>query len=224
MIERGELEALEDFEHDGVKVLASRLGYRITERFVHTYFGRVFDNPVVVFTEELLKPEIQDVEAFVDGVNNIVEAQQRSAQAYFEDGTVEDACPPLRAILHIMAHGHFEGKDARHPEIRALFTREAMLDSDWYRERLLTKQRRDVALWKRHVDSLTAFANKPGYAHEARRLHVEERLELARHELAHASSPEYVHSLEGTLGADPIRAAGVETTVTTKAWADVVMN
>ena len=35
-----------------------------------------------------------------------------------------------------------------------LFTREAMLASDWYRERLAVKQERDVALWKRHVAAL----------------------------------------------------------------------
>ena len=112
LIEAGHLEKLEDFEFDGKKVLASRLGYRITAKFVHTFFGRVFDNPTAVFTEEILKPETQDPAVFADGVDNIVEAQQRVAQAYFADGTVEDACPPLKALLHIMAYGHLRGKDA----------------------------------------------------------------------------------------------------------------
>jgi hypothetical protein len=34
------------------------------------------------------------------------------------------------------------------PALRALFTREAMLASDWYHERLVVKQR-DIALWAR---------------------------------------------------------------------------
>ena len=36
-------------------------------------FGRVFDNPSAVFTEEILKPETQDLAVFADGVNNIVD-------------------------------------------------------------------------------------------------------------------------------------------------------
>ena len=51
-----------------------------------------------------------------------------------------------------MAHGHYQGKDARDPEIRALFTREALLASDWYKERLRVKQERDVELWTHVCD------------------------------------------------------------------------
>src|SRR5690606_5068806 len=45
LIAEGCLEQVTDFEYEGRKVLASRLGYRITGKFVHTFFGRVFDNP-----------------------------------------------------------------------------------------------------------------------------------------------------------------------------------
>ena len=79
LIEAGHLERLEDYELEGSTVLASRLGYRITAKFVHTFFGRVFDNPTAVFTEDILKPELQDPAVFADGVANIVEAQQRVA-------------------------------------------------------------------------------------------------------------------------------------------------
>ena len=185
-------------------MLASRLGYRITAKFVHTFFGRVFDNPTAVFAEEILKPEIQDPAVFADGVENIVEAQQRVAEAYFADGTIEDACPPLRALLHIMAYGQYEGKDAGHPEIRALFTRDALLASDWYRERLAIKQKRDVALWERHVRSLTEFLARAGHRDEAERLGIAGRLERARAELERVTSPDYRGSLVGTIGADPI--------------------
>ena len=161
-------------------MLASRLGYRITAKFVRTFFGRVFDNPTAVFTEEILKPEIQDPAVFADGVDNIVEAQQRVAEAYFADGTIDDACPPLKALLHIMAYGHYEGKDAGHPEIRALFTREALLASDWYLERLAIKQKRDVALWERHVRSLTEFLSRAGHREEAERLGIAGRLDHAQ--------------------------------------------
>jgi len=210
LIEAGHLEKLEDYEYEGRRVLASRLGYRITARFVHNFFGRVFDNPTAVFAEEILKPEIQDPAVFADGVDNIVEAQQRVAEQYFADGTIEDACPPLRALLHIMAHGHYEGKDANHPEIRALFTREALLASEWYQERLAIKRQRDVALWERHVGSLTDFLARAGHREEAERLGIAERLEHAREELRRVSSPEYLASLVGTIGADPIHRAPKE--------------
>ncbi len=204
LIEAGHLEKLEDYDFEGTRVLASRLGYRITAKFVHTYFGRVFDNPTAVFAEEILKPELQDPAVFADGVANIVEAQVRVAEAYFADGTIEDACPPLKALLHIMAHGQYEGKDAHHPGIRALFTREALLASDWYHERLAIKQQRDVALWKRHARSLTEFLARAGHRDEAKRLGIAERLEHARGELERVSAPEYLTALVGTIGADPI--------------------
>ncbi len=104
-------------------MLASRLGYRITAKFVRTFFGRIFDHPDRVFDEAYLRPETQDLEAFVDGVNNVTEAQERVALQAFDDGSIDDACPPLRAVLSIMAHGKYEGKDAHHPDIRKLFTR-----------------------------------------------------------------------------------------------------
>ena len=204
MIERGELEKVEDFEFEGRQVLASRLGYRITASFVHTYFGRVFDNPVAVLTEELLRPESQSLAVFADGVDNIVEAQQASAKLYFDDGSVENACPPLKALLHIMVFGHFEGKGITDPEIRALFTRESLLSSDWYKERLLMKQKREVSLWSRHVETLSNFLAKPGYAAEAARLKVSERLQAARAELLRVSGSGYLEELQGSLGADPI--------------------
>jgi hypothetical protein len=204
LIEAGHLERLEDYELGGRRVLASRLGYRITAKFVHTYFGRVFDNPAAVFTDEILKPEIQDPAVFADGVDNIVEAQQRVAAAYFEDGTIEDACPPLKALLHIMAHGSYEGKDASHPEIRGLFVRDAMLASDWYQERLAVKQQRDVTLWERHTRSLSEFLARAGHRDEARRLGIAGKLEHARAELERVSAREYLSALVGTIGADPV--------------------
>ncbi len=204
LIEAGHLEKLEDYEFAGRPVLASRLGYRITAKFVHTYFGRVFDNPTAVFEEEILRPEVQDPAVFADGVHNITEAQQRVAEAYFADGTIEDLCPPLKALLHIMAYGQYQGKDAHHAEIRALFSREALLSSDWYHERLVVKQQRDLALWERHVRSLSEFLTRAGHRDEAARLGIPAKLEHARSELDRVRSPEYLTALVGTIGADPI--------------------
>ena len=118
------------------------------------FLGRLFETPDVVFTEEMLRPEKQGMELFAAGVDAIVEAQRRVALNYFEDGSVDAACPPLKALLHIMAHGEFEGMTLNDPRFRGLFDREVVLASDWYKERLRTKQQRDVALWQRHLAAL----------------------------------------------------------------------
>jgi hypothetical protein len=206
MIENGYLEPLEDFEHDGSNVLASRLGYRITAKFVHQYLGRIFDNPVVVLNEELLKPETQDIEVFVDGINNIVENQQRVAQQYFDDGSIEDACPPLAALLHIMVDGQYQGKSVHDESIRQLFTRDYLINSDWYQERLETKQQRDIKLWQKHVLSLEFYKEKDRVIDdESSSVDLDDLLETTEARLAIVQSPDYLQSLIGTIGADPLR-------------------
>lgn len=208
MIERGYLEPLVDFDHQGRQILASRLGYRITSRFVHANFGKIFDSPMAVFDEAMLRPESQDLEAFADGVDNIVEAQRRVAQNYLDDGSVNDACPPLKAILHIMATGSYEGKDVNHPEIRSMFTRDALLASDWYQERLFIKQQRDLALWKRHEAHLQRFLDRQNPLTEVERGQYALLLGQARQELAYVDSAQYLKDLSGTLGADWIHRQG----------------
>jgi hypothetical protein len=203
LLERGYIERVEDFEWEGRKVLASRLGYRITEQFAERFLGRVFETPDAVFTEPLLRPETQDRAQFVSGIDAMVEAQQRVARLYFDDGSVEHACPPVKALLHIMAHGHYQGNGIESPAIRGLFQREGLLGSDWYQERLRVKQRKDVALWRRHVENLErALENMD--AGEAKRLELDTRLAAARDELARVKSAEYLGSLVGTIGADPM--------------------
>jgi hypothetical protein len=128
------------------------------------------------------------------------------AEAYFQDGSIEDACPPLRALLNIMAHGHFEGKDAHHPDVRKLFTREALLTSEWYGERLAVKQERDVELWRRNVRALSEFLQQPSHRDEAERLDIAGRLARAKAELERVSAPQYLSTLQGTIGADPVHS------------------
>jgi hypothetical protein len=201
MISEGLLEHIEDFQLGGRTVLASRLGYRITPRFVDRFLGRLFETPDVVFTEEMLRPEKQSLELFAAGVDAIVEAQRRVAMNYFEDGSVEAACPPLKALLHIMAHGEFEGMGLDDTRFRALFDRDAVLGSEWYRERLRIKQKRDIALWRRHVAALQNF--HPSTTAATTHFNVEERSQAARKQLARVSSPAYLVELRGTIGADP---------------------
>jgi hypothetical protein len=199
----GYLEPLRDFDYEGRKVLASRLGSRITKKFVNTFFGRVFNHPHVVLTEEMLKPELQGMDLFVEGMENVVATQKRVAALYFEDGSIEWACPPLKVLLHIMRDDHWEGKTLDDPEVRAMFTRESVLASDWYRARLEAKQRVDIRLWDRHASYLERFLKNSSYASEAERLGLPRRLEEAERKLREARDPAYLEFLRGSTGAEP---------------------
>lgn len=203
LIENGYLEKIADFEHDGRTIEASRLGYRINESFVATFFGRMFSAADTVFSEDMLRPELQSMDDFVDGLDNIIETQRRVALNYFEDGSIDAACPPLKALLHIMAYGSFDGKTVGDPAIRALFSRETLVTSDWYQARLNAKAEVDQALWKRHLGYLENFLSKPNYQSELERLRIHERIATAKETLARVSSPEYRDSLTGMTGTDP---------------------
>jgi hypothetical protein len=200
------LEKCRDFVHNGKTVLASRLGYRINSRFVRRFFGRVFNHPNSVCTDEMLRPELQDMDVFVDGMENIVATQKRVAQMYFNDGSVEQACPPLKALLHIMLHDQWEGQGLENPAFRQLFTRESLLASDWYAARLAAKQQVDRKLWRRHIDYLDKFLKLPSHSDEAERLGIAARLEHAKKTLDQVNSPAYLESLRGTIGAEPLDA------------------
>ena len=105
-----------------------------------------------------------------------------------------------------MAHGDFEGKSINDPEVRALFDRETVLESDWYLARLDAK----LAVRRRTLTSqivlLEAFLEKEVYASEAKRLNIQERLDQARERIKIADeTPEvYLKKLRGTLGADVV--------------------
>ncbi|MCC5849043.1 MAG: hypothetical protein JJU29_13235 [Verrucomicrobia bacterium] len=202
LIENGYLEKLEDFEHDGKPVLASRLGYRITENFARSIFGRVFSHPDLVLTEEMLKPELQSLEYFVDGISNIVEAQRKAAHNYFEDGGIDLAIPPLKALLHIMAHGDYEGKTLDDPEIRGMFTLEATLESDWYKARLEKRHGLEKDRLKLLIHSLEGM-EKTQNGFEDDRLEVTKKISNLRNQLAKLEKDPAaaIGELHGTIGA-----------------------
>jgi hypothetical protein len=200
------LEKCVDFEHNGKKILAGRLGYRINARFVRRFFGRVFNHPQAVCTDEMLRPELQSMDVFVDGMDNIVATQKRVAQMYFDDGSIAQACPPLKALLHIMLKDEWEGHGLDNPEFRKLFTRESLLTGDWYAARLIAKQKLDRKLWRRHIEYLDKFLKRPSHADEADRLGIKNQLERAHKTFQQVDSPAYLESLRGTIGAEPIEA------------------
>ena len=200
LIDNGYLEKVDDFEFEGRKILASRLGFRITAAFVDRFLGRMFEVPNAVFPEEILRPELQERSLFASGVDAIVEAQRLVALNYFEDGSVENACPPIKALLHVMAYGEYKGIRGGSLELLRMFTREALLSGDWYRERLRTKQAIDVGLWARHTHALESFLDTglpPG------QVDLAARLRLARQQMQRVRQESYLSELAGTIGADP---------------------
>jgi hypothetical protein len=204
MVAQGWLERMEDFSYGGRTVFASRLGYRITAHFVRACFAKVFDNPAAVLDEAMLRPESQDMAAFVDGIDNICAAHKRVAQGYFRDGSIQDACPPLAALLHIMADGHYQGQGIDAPQVRSLFTADYLLQSDWYRERLALKQARDVQLWHKHRYYLLQQLAETSVSEADLRAELEARIREVERMLQVVSNPDYLERLRGTLGADRV--------------------
>ena len=205
LIAEGALERIEDFEHNGEQVLASRLGYRMTQAFSRKYFGRIFLHPHAVFTPAMLQPELQDPDVFAESVATIVMTHERVAKAYFDDGTIELAIPPLRALLEIMAYGtSAQGWDLDSPEFRALFTRSSILASGWYAERLDAKQFAAASRAEAGLKALQLFATTPGNEEPAGRLDVPSRIRAAEAEYTRFSSAEYRSQIVGTVGRQPL--------------------
>lgn len=204
LIKDGYLERIEDFEYEGRTVQASRLGYRMNQAFASTFFGRIFLHPDVVFTEEMLRPELQDEAVFADSVDIIVTTHKVVAEHYRADGSLEWAVPPLRALLEIMIDGTSrEGWDLTSPEFRALFERENILSSSWYAARLDAKVARDTRQAHQAIEDLTRFYTAANNEEVSERLGIEGRLAEARAWLDKVSAPAYREHLVGTLGLQP---------------------
>lgn len=201
LIQQGSLEKVEDIDYKGKTYKASRLGYRINELFLHNFLGKIFINPTKVFSSEVLKPEEQSMENYVAGLCNIIGAQKRVAQQYIDDGSIEDACPPLKALLHIMASGTWNGMDEKAPAFREMFTLDYLLKSDWYQERLKYKQERDIELYRRHESYLEELSKENLYVRHT--LLVSEKQQFVQETLKRLGSETYLKSLVGTIGIDP---------------------
>jgi len=186
-------------------VLSSRLGYRMTEVFSAKYFGRIFLHPDVVFTPEMLRPELQDVAVYAESVATIVMTHERVARAYVKDGTISLAIPPLRALLEVMADGSTsEGWQVESPEFRAMFTRESVLASDWYAERLATKQAAASGRAAAGLAAIEKFVTTPGNEEPTARLGMDARVAAARAEVERLSGAQFAEQLVGTAGSTPL--------------------
>src|SRR5699024_1937950 len=96
--------------------------------------------------------------------------------------------------------GEYEGMTENDPKLRAMFTLESLLRSEWYQERIRAKQTLDVSLWMRHVEALEEFLSS---GHRIPEINLHERWAAAREQLARVRSASYAGELVGSIGADP---------------------
>lgn len=204
LIANGYLEKIEDFKHGGKTVDASMLGYRITLKFVTHFMARIFSKPDAVFSEDMLKPEMQNMDMFVASIENLSITQKRVAEGFFDDGTVDMLCPPLKALVHIMVHGDYKGMDRNHPDFRKMFERDVVLKSKWYKDRLVKKQNREIAQWTTNVAYMEDVLKRKNFADTAIRLDLPTRLKNAKARLKEVSNANYLVELKGTIGSDTL--------------------
>ena len=206
LIGNGYLEKVEDMEIDGKKVESSLLGYRITRKFVRHFMGRIFSNPDAVFTEEMLRPETQDLPTFARSLENLFITQKKAAEGMMTDGTYEALCPPLQALVSIMVTGKYEGKGINAPEVRQMFDREVIMSSDWYKKRLVLKQEKETKYWTENIAYLENAIELDNYADAVEVLDLNGKLAEAKEHLVYVKSDAYLDDLYGTIGADPLKA------------------
>jgi hypothetical protein len=133
-----------------------------------------------------------------------VEAQEKVARQYFDEGSVDAAIPPLKILLHIMAYGKYEGKDLSNPELRKYFQRNYVIESDWYKERLILKQQKESGFLKNQIQYLNDFISNPTNSALVSEMKIHDRLEKTKMCLARVESEDYIKSIIGTIGADPL--------------------
>ena len=96
----------------------------------------------------------------------------------------ELACPPLRAVLSILATGSFEGKTADDPDVRGFCLHETRCwPAIGTSLRLKEKQTRDKAHWSDCVERLKQYMSTADHQESTDELHLAERLEYATSQL-----------------------------------------
>ena len=204
MINKGYLEKVPELTYKGNELPTEYLGFRITRRFAHQFLGRIFTDPISIFPEDMLKPELQDEDQYADSLLNLVEAGKMVASRYFEDGCIDRACPPLKALLEVMVKGSWEGKGLKDPEFRKLFEPESIIGSDWYRQRLETRINVAESYWRGRLEYLEEFLKDHINREASERLGIQDRLDFAKDALSQLEDKtEAVSRIHGCLGTDP---------------------
>ncbi|MDR1401811.1 MAG: hypothetical protein LBI81_02540 [Puniceicoccales bacterium] len=194
------LERCENFHSGGRLVQAERLGYRITKKFVRVFAGRVFASPDVIFPDEMLRPELQNMEIFADSMEAIVDAHRRAAMLIIDGGELEKAIPPLRALLHIAADGEYEGLKLGDAKFRSMFARENVIGSEWYMVRLKKYQASQIKHLTGGMKHIADLRELQGERLENSGIDLWAREKAVAEELNFVSGETYADGLIGTLG------------------------
>jgi hypothetical protein len=200
LIEHGYLERCENFVHNGKLVHAERLGYRITRKCIRIFAGRVFQFPGSVFSDRMLRPETQDMDIFADSMNTILEAHRRAALLIVSNAEFDNAIPPLRALLHIVLDGQYEGMTLQDKNFRSMFTREAIINSDWYIARLKKYQASQIEHLSKGLEYLKSFGKHWSGDIAKSHINLTKRERVVAKEFNCVKSKRYVKGLIETLG------------------------
>lgn len=200
LIEHKYLERCENFEHNGKIVQAERLGYRITRKFVRIFGSRVFSSADSLFTDEMLRPELQDMDIFAESMETILDAHRRAAELVIKSDEIKQAIPPLHALLYITAYGDFDGMKLQDKTFRQMFDYDYVINSDWYLERLKCYKNAQIDHLTEGRARLQGIYEFHDAIDEESADIIENRLDNLEKELAFVRSPAYLQAIIGTLG------------------------
>ncbi len=149
----------------------------------------------------MLRSEQQDMDVFVSAMRTIVTTHERVAQTYIDDRTIALAVPPVRALLEVMATGTTAGGlTLTDPVFREAFTRESVLASTWYAERLESQRSTNIAHAERALSAMADFRAKELAYDTAERLGIIAKNAAVAARLAELRADEGSQSYVGTLG------------------------
>ena len=195
LIEHGFLQKCENFEYKGQIIPFERMGYRITQKFVCDFAGRAFSVPNVIFSDEMLQPELQDIDTFVESMLTIADAHRNAAKLIIDNNEIGAAIPPLRALLFIAKDGNYNGMTLSDPAFREMFKRENVIKSEWYTARLKNYQNYQIQHLSNGLQYITNLDQTLSNTDQ-----IEQRKIAIQKELAMVQSQNYLNQLIGTLG------------------------
>ena len=153
---------------------------------------------------------MQDIKSYADSVKTIRVTNKHVAEMYIADGGADMAVPPLKALLYIMRDGEFEGLTLTSPEFRAMWTRENIIKSDWYMERLKCFQTKEVDRLQRGLEYMENFIKGPDSTpgdwkgkQIVEDLKIHDRISSTKAQISTVKKPEFIQHLVGSLGVDP---------------------
>jgi hypothetical protein len=148
--------------------------------------------------------ELQSLEEFVDGIENIATSDGESPPSLFRGRVVRAAIPPLKAVLSVMAYGNYGGKSIQDPEVRRLFDREYVLASDWYRARLEHYREHEIAYIESSISYLRRFLAERAEPKSLTERRVQAELSNSHGRLEELMTPNYLERIWGSIGLDPL--------------------